>query len=259
MSEQGGARSVQAWAALLRGEWEARARSDSCDFYVASHAGWDDAARRRAQADVDVAMLLHGLPPEAVASMHVLEIGCGVGRLAGPLSERAASYTGFDVAPGMVAEARRRHAGAPGVRFLQGDGLGVPDGARDRAYDLALALAVFIHCPRAVIASLVRSTVTLLAPGGELRFQLLADPDDATGLVEAPAMPAVHEQVREMEAGARLVDRELIDGHYYMGDRFRYDEVEPFLRQQAGEATGVQVRLVRFDRAHVYGALRKSS
>ncbi|MHC5210503.1 MAG: class I SAM-dependent methyltransferase [Planctomycetota bacterium] len=257
MSEQREEPSVEGWAALLRGEWEARARSDSCDFYVASHAGWDDAERRRAQAEGDITMLLHALDPEALRVMHVLEIGSGVGRLAGPLAERTASYTGFDVAPGMVAEARRRHAGVSNVRFLQGDGLVVPKEARDRAYDLALSLAVFIHCPRAVTASLVRSAYALLAPGGELRFQLLADPDDPTGIVAAPATPEVHEQVREMEAGARPVERALIDGHYYMGDRFRYDDVEPFLLEQVGEPERAELRLARFDRAHVYGGLRR--
>lgn len=244
-------RTTEDWAALLKQSWEERARSKARDFYVASHPGWQDERRWRAQAENDAALMLYQVDRAALAGWDLLEIGCGVGRLALPLAPQVASYTGVDIAPAMVDEARRRAAGLANARFLVSDGAGLPEGARDRSYQLALALAVFIHCPRAVIRSLVGAAYAVLAPGGQLRFQVLADPSDPTGIASLDAAAVVHQEIEAMEEGAGQEERTLIDGHYYMGDAFRYDELGPFLE----EATGGEGRatLIRPDLAHVYG------
>ena len=253
--------SPKEWAVLLKRNWEDRAQSSSRDFYVASHPGWNDPEIWARQAETDTGLFLHSLEADWLAPAHVLEIGCGVGRLAGPLRSHCASYTGFDIAESMVAEARRRHDGADGVRFLVGDGLGVPGEAADRAYRLALAAAVFIHCPREVIASLVQSAYALLEPGGELRFQLRADPEDGEGIQGAPDVAAQqaglveHEsRVRMMETSASAENMSLIDGRYYMGHMFRYADASPFL----ADITGGDVTVLRFDPAHLYGWVRKT-
>jgi SAM-dependent methyltransferase len=254
-------RTPKDWASLLQHHWEERARSPSRDFYVASHPGWSDSEAWARQAETDTALFLHGLEADWLAPAHVLEIGCGVGRLAGPLRSRTRSYTGVDIAASMVEEATRRHAGADDVRFLVGDGLGVPAEAGDRRYRLALAVAVFIHCPPDVIESLVRGAYELLEPGGELRFQLRADPEDPEGIEGAPDVAAQdqalaeHErQVQEMEGEATLADMSLIEGQYYMGHAFRYAEAAPFLEA----ATGGDVTVMRFDPVHLYGWVRKA-
>lgn len=223
---------------------------------MASHPGWDDSAAWQQQAESDARGFLRGLSDEWLAPAHVLEVGCGVGRLAGPLRARGRSYTGVDIAPAMVAEARRRHEGADDMRFLVGDGLHVATEAGDRQYKLALAIAVFIHCPPEVIRSLVQSAYALLEPGGELRYQLRADINDSEGIGAPPddEGQVEHErQLRAIEATATPADLALITDSYSMGHAFRFAEAGPFLR----EATGGEVEVLRFDSSHLYGWVRK--
>ena len=52
------------------------------------------------------------------AGQPVVEVGCGPGHVTAYLAEHGADATGIDLAPGMVAEARRRF---PGRRFEVGD------------------------------------------------------------------------------------------------------------------------------------------
>jgi SAM-dependent methyltransferase len=240
-------------AELLKQNWELRARSADRDFYVASHAGWNDPARWEQQALADLQTFLWQLDPDALRAQQVLEIGCGVGRLALPLAARVASYTGIDIAPAMVAEARHRARGIANVRFFESDGTGVPTPARDRSYDLILAVAVLIHCPERIVRALVQGAWSLLAPGGQFRFQVLADPADPTMVGPPQTQQAVVAEILEMEQQATPAQLALIEGHYYMGHRFRYDECVQSMRAW----TGGEVVAFRLSPAHIYGYIRK--
>ena len=248
-------RSAQDWAQLLKENWEKRSRSETRDFYVASHPGWRNPKHWSAQAERDAQLMLYQVDEQALADWNLLEVGCGVGRLAIPLSARVKSYTGVDIAPGMVEEARARCASLDNTRFFVSDGAGLPEDAKDRTYELILSLAVFIHCPKDVTASLIRAGYDQLSPGGQFRFQVLADPSDATGITSLEDAALAHQEIEEMEAEATTEERELIDGHYYMGDAFTYDELGPFLVEASG-GSGVPT-LIRPDLAHIYGWVEK--
>lgn len=239
------------WAKLLRENWDRRAASPHRDFYVASI---NDPERWKAQGEADVDGILLGLADGSLQSAHLLEIGCGVGRLAEPFLKKVKTYTGFDIAEGMVEEARRRCERLQDARFFLSDGLEVPAEARDRHYDLAIALAVFIHCPREVTASLVQSAYALLRPKGQLRFQLLADPRDPAGLEAPDLAQAGHDESQAMEQGATPEQMSLIDGQYYMGDTYSFGEVVPWLN----ELTGGDVWVFRPDLGHIYGWVEKA-
>jgi SAM-dependent methyltransferase len=113
------------WAQLLKREWEARAALPSRDLFVASHAGWNDPAAWERTAATEVTLFLAGLDPQWLRGVDVLELGCGSGRLARRLRASARSYTGYDIATGMVAAAQQRTVGVDGVRFFVGNGLEV--------------------------------------------------------------------------------------------------------------------------------------
>ena len=247
------------WAALLKSNWNRRGESPSRDFYVASHVGWQDSERWDQQAAVDTAMILSELDADWLARARVLEMGCGVGRLVPHLLAATASYTGLDIAGSMVEEARQRCREHAEARFFESDGTSVPEAARDRSYDLAIALAVFIHCPKQVIELLMRDILAVLAPGGRLRFQLLGDPEDSTGIevttpdqVSAVDEPGAVERSEEVEASVTSVDMKLIEDHYYMGHTFGYQEAEELL-----DGVGGEFWLRRFDPLHIYGELSK--
>lgn len=249
-------RSPEQWADLLRREWQARAALPSRDLFVASHAGWNDEAAWERTAATEVELFLAGLDSAWLRGVDVLELGCGSGRLARRLRAAARSYTGYDIAAGMVAAAEARTQDHEGIRFFVGDGLSVPAGARDRQYGLVLACAVFIHCPRAVIAANVRAAMQQVAPGGQLRLSLLAFHDDPEGIVgeQAAVQKATEELANDMAtviANLTPEERRLAFDTYYMGDRFRYAEVAPFLR----DLTGGEVALYRGDPGCIYAAV----
>ena len=101
------------------------------------------------------------LPPGA----DVLDLGCGIGRVAAALAPHCASVLAADVSAGMVAEARRRHAAIPGLRFVETDGRGIPDGR----FDLVVLVDSMPYIHQAGLApAVVASIARALRPGGSL-------------------------------------------------------------------------------------------
>lgn len=81
--------------------------------------------------------------PIAVHGARVVELGCGTGRLAGPLlAAGAAAYTGIDGSAAMLALARAR-GDDPRVRWLEAPLAALPE--PDAPYDAALIVLVLEH------------------------------------------------------------------------------------------------------------------
>ncbi len=243
-------------ASRLKREWEARAQSESRDFFVASHPGWDDSVGWSSQARQDTAFLTTGLSADFLSLADVLELGCGVGRLAPELLKRVKSYTGVDVAPSMIVEAKRRLAGSERARFFESDGQSVPTAAQDRHYGFVIAHGVFIHCPHSVIEALVAVGWRSLESGGVIRFQLRADPQDfPADLPAATSAPAAAPSL-PIEAATSLEpkgqDVALIT-EQYMGDFFTVPMAEQLLI-----AVGARDPMVmRVGPCHIYASAQK--
>lgn len=100
---------------------------------------------------------------------HVLDLGCGSGRLTEELAHRLPSgmVIGFDRSPAMIEQASgwlRAHA--PRTRLVLGDGAALPF---RRVFDAVFSGATFHWLPDH--AALFRSIVTALKPGGRLVAQ----------------------------------------------------------------------------------------
>lgn len=100
----------------------------------------------------------------------VVDVGCGIGRLAARIAPRAGRVLGLDLSPAMVAEARARCGHLPGVRFELADGRSLRP-AEDGSADLVLA----VDCmPSARMAgadaaeALQGAMARSLAPGGRI-------------------------------------------------------------------------------------------
>jgi hypothetical protein len=155
----------------------------------------------------------------------------------------------------MVAEARQRHTGDARARFFVGDGLGVPVPAQDRRYDLVVAHAVFIHCPRVVIRQNLVSAMATLRVGGQLRFQVIANPDDPEGAPPPETTATVRAEIQAIESDAAEEPvPEAADGKYYMGDRFGFRELHEFL----ADAVPGDTRVFRPSPFHMYVLLTKT-
>ena len=146
------------------------------DFFIASAPGWESPETWASQARSDVAGILQGLDRDFLAAAQILEVGCGVGRLVPFLAPLSAGYTGFDIAPGMIEEAKARCREFPGARFFASDGLGVPEEAHDRNYEPGPGPGG-LHplSARGDRSTGARSVYEVLAPGGQFRFQVFTD------------------------------------------------------------------------------------
>ena len=84
-----------------------------------------------------------------------LDFGCGTGRLTEAMCAHARSVIGYDISPGMLAEARKRGGRALYVNTL-------PDGP----FDWINSFIVFQHIPPARGLPLIQALMDRLGPGG---------------------------------------------------------------------------------------------
>jgi SAM-dependent methyltransferase len=98
-------------------------------------------------------------PPMA----NVLDLGCGIGRIAAALAPRCQKVLGVDISAGMITEARRRHGGVDGLHFEVAQGDTVPQGP----FDLVLMVDSMPYIHQVGLADRMMAQATAaLTPGG---------------------------------------------------------------------------------------------
>jgi SAM-dependent methyltransferase len=131
---------------------------------VAAYSLGDPALLAAATAELVVWLRAQGL---LAGRPDIIDLGCGIGRLAGALAVEAGSVLGLDIAPAMVAEARTRH---PGLRFETCSGSDLA-GIADASCDLVLAVDVFPYLVQgglALASRMVAEAARVLRPGADL-------------------------------------------------------------------------------------------
>ena len=152
----------------MRSAWDRRAREDARRFIESAHSGSNDAFWSSGRRDLED-LVLRGVKLEP--SAEVLEIGCGIGRLLRPVSERVARVTGVDISGEMIRLGREALADRPNVRLERTEG--DLSAAADQSLDLVYSHIVFQHVPsRAAISRYVAEAARVLKPGGLFRFQI---------------------------------------------------------------------------------------
>jgi SAM-dependent methyltransferase len=98
----------------------------------------------------------------------VLDLGCGIGRVAAAVAPEAAEVLGLDLSPSMVAAARARHGAAPGLGFATCSGRDLA-GIADAVFELVLAVDVFPYLVQAGLdGAMLAEAARVLRPGGQL-------------------------------------------------------------------------------------------
>lgn len=101
--------------------WDARAREDAL-YFVDTRVGYGSGDEEAfwAGGEAVLVKLLDGMGAEVGRGDHVVDIGCGVGRLTRPLAARAGRVTGIDISEEMLERARSLNAHL--VKHVVGEG-----------------------------------------------------------------------------------------------------------------------------------------
>lgn len=164
----------------MRWDWDSRARQNAQHCIACGHSETDASFWESGRKDLDEAVLRDvDLAPEAC----VLEIGCGIGRLLRPLSERVARAVGIDISREMIERARAALAGRTNVELFltRGNFARVPGSS----LDFVFSFIVFQHIPtKKAVSRYLREAARTLAGGGILRFQVDGRPRPSDGLID---------------------------------------------------------------------------
>ena len=98
---------------------------------------------------------------------HVLELGCGVGRIGRELADQCSHWTGVDISRRMLAHAEDRLAHLDNVSFHQltrTDLQMIPDASIDKAY----SIAVLCHMDKEDMFLYMQELQRVLKPGGSV-------------------------------------------------------------------------------------------
>ncbi len=194
----------------MRRDWDRRARIDP-RYWVAATQEADEESYLES-AERDVAALLEGL--ELPATAKVLDLGCGIGRLSGLLTERFAEIVGVDVSGEMIKTARELHP-ADNLRFetVNGADLAAFD---DGHFDLVFSYSVLPHLPADVVQSYFHEVSRVLVDGGLFRFQFWIGRDEGKAADDTLSIRVYATEVFEqMCAAAGLEPRTVTPIDYF--------------------------------------------
>ena len=123
----------------------------------------EDALTGSAKQTTDFLSKRVGVRPEDT----VLEIGCGIGRVAKQLAPRCRTWIGCDVSPNMLKLARERLREFSNVELLETSGHDLRPIA-DLSVDVAYCTVVFMHLEPWDRYNLVKEAFRVLRPGGRV-------------------------------------------------------------------------------------------
>ncbi|MFW9957315.1 MAG: class I SAM-dependent methyltransferase [Candidatus Odinarchaeota archaeon] len=113
--------------------------------------------------------ILLGLQSEQHRDWHVVEIGCGPGRMLAEMATMFELVTGVDFSPDMVKYTRSRFRHLNNVKILLNDGKAIP--MKTASVDLVYSVLALQHMNREAVESYFSEASRVLRPSGIFRFQ----------------------------------------------------------------------------------------
>lgn len=163
----------------MKRDWDERARQNARYYVNTAREDWTDedffASGEHTVAEeilTDMENICQGKDP---ASMRILEIGCGAGRVTRALARLFGEIHAVDVSGEMVQLAQAAVRDLPHAHVYQNNGkdLSIVPALE---FDFAFSSIVFQHIPsRDIIENYVREVARLLRPGALFKFQVQGD------------------------------------------------------------------------------------
>jgi ubiquinone/menaquinone biosynthesis C-methylase UbiE len=158
----------------MRQDWDERARQNARHYVVTGQEEWSDedffASGERVVAEDILTDQINICQGKAPATMRVLEIGCGAGRVTHALSKLFGEVHAVDISGEMIARARAALAQRSNVHLYQNNGCDLAV-VPPLEFDFAYSTIVFQHIPSyGIIENYVREVQRLLRPGGLFKF-----------------------------------------------------------------------------------------
>jgi SAM-dependent methyltransferase len=219
----------------MRADWDRRAREDARRFIACANPT-DDEFWRSGRWDLENLVLRDiELDPAARA----LEIGCGMGRILGPLSERVERAFGVDISAEMVERGLGALSGRSNVELFVTDGK-LPDFG-SASLDFVYSYIVFQHIPsKRAIARYFREAARVLKGSGVFRFQV--DGRDRPDTIVPDTWLGAWYDAGELRSVLRLSDFEVAD---VWGEGTHYLWVTAVRRSRRGRPDSAAVRVRR--------------
>jgi len=170
--------------------WNVLARKNALESILTATSNWD-ANEFFATGRAHVARIMQEVESRApeLRRTAALDFGCGVGRVTVPFAAYFNKVVGVDIAPAMIAQARRMHADQPQCRFVVNRGRHLR-GFRSGEFDLVHATLVLQHIPPAFARQNISELIRVTARTGVTVFQMPEpiEPDAEELFCEAPVV-----------------------------------------------------------------------
>ena len=165
----------------MRNDWNTRALENAEHYVANAQEQWE---RREFFRSGEISVANEVMPDmvnicggsRSPLDLHMLEIGCGVGRMTRMLARIFETVTALDISDEMLAKARTNLEELENVHLVLGDGQSLAD-INSEQIDFAFSFIVFQHIPSlSVIESYCREVHRVLKPGSVFKFQVQGAP-----------------------------------------------------------------------------------
>lgn len=167
-----GNKKATRWTRRMKKDWDERAKQNAKHYIMTEKPEWslDDffaSGEAHIQQFVDPFLKRYGITKPG----HVLELGCGIGRLTKSLSKRFEHVDAVDVSLEMIKEAKRLLGSIGNIRFLVNNGKDLRSCGSGR-YDMVFSYIVLQHIPdQKIVYNYFREFGRVLKVGGLFLFQ----------------------------------------------------------------------------------------
>ncbi|RPI73866.1 MAG: methyltransferase domain-containing protein [Desulfobacteraceae bacterium] len=157
----------------MKQDWDRRAFRNA-RFWVDTDHYQDEEVFDQA-GNKDVRVFLSLLDDFQQPDWHILEIGCGIGRMLKPMSQVFAQVTGVDVSAQMISQGRERLQGLANIALLENSGADLRIFGAD-CFDLVYSCIAFQHMPEEIFDRYLDEIHRVLRTSGYLEFQICVGP-----------------------------------------------------------------------------------